>query len=136
VYVSYQFVKINLFPASLVAPDNRRDLGQIISDFYQIYVSTFGRSVYFNPDVNGTPVYGSLSALSSRVFMARINAITTCVLLFLLASLLSVTLVTQPRPKPDGDAVVLAGNTVGIHAWMASAELVEVMRKVSHLPSI
>jgi len=66
--------------------------------------------------------------------MVRINAVATNVLLFLLASLLAVTLIMQPRPKPDGDAVALAGNTLGIHAWMAGAEFTNVVREVSHLP--
>jgi hypothetical protein len=100
---------MNIDPAGyVVMPENREQLGRIIAGFYQTYVSTFSRSIYFNPGVNDTIVDGSLSALSSRLFVARLNAIALSVLLFLLAVLLTVTLIKQPRPRQGGIAVALA----------------------------
>jgi hypothetical protein len=87
----------------LVAPENREQLGRIIAGYYQTYVSTFSRSIYFDPSANDTIIDASLSALSSRLFVARLNAVVLSVLLFLLGVLISVTLIKQPRP---GDTAV------------------------------
>jgi hypothetical protein len=102
-------------------PENREQLGRIIAGFYQTYVSTFSRSIYFNPGVNDTIIDGSLSALSSRLFVARLNAAALSALLFLIAALIAITLIKQPRPKPGGMAVALAGD--GSHGRFMSVVL-------------
>ena len=106
------------------AGNNRQQAEQIISDFYQTHLSTFSRKVYFNfPGANNVSVTGTLSTLSTRIFISLPGAIALGALLALLSLFLIVTFRMQPMPVRGGDAVRLGISDMGTLVLTVAADL-------------
>jgi hypothetical protein len=72
---------------------------RIMSDFYQAYLNAFSPRVYYNTNTTATPATALVSVLSSRASVSGFHATALCILLVLVAILLSITLLEVHRPS-------------------------------------
>ena len=109
----------------------RLKLSGVVADFYQGYLNAFSPIVYYNDNVSHLTTIGSLAAPVPRAVVSSLHAIALGVLLFVIACLLAVTLLVEPRPSRNGHALRMHFSTISHHAMATTDHLHAIIRPLS-----
>lgn len=109
----------------------RLKISGVVTDFYQGYLNAFSPIIYYNSNVSHMTVTGSFAAPVPRAVVSSLHAIALGVLLFVIAGLLAITLLVQPKPSRDGHALRMHLSTISHHAMATADHLHAIIRPLS-----